>query len=298
MKRALVSFAVVLFCSLSNAQNDFHFADSTATWDVRVHYLIGGPGIQNPYYGCAIYNDYKVIKDTFFNNLYYQEINRFIETAFFRKDSSGKVFLYDKGIETERMIYDFGLVKADTVALFIPNQTSNGTVKLVVDSTDTVFYGIQRKRIFLRCVSASGHNCSPEEDVWIEGIGSLNSFFLKPYYHEFTTPIYFDLSFFRENGGAYDFSKNCFVGMQETKTPTVLTVFPNPATTYLNIYPNSLQQQLHSVRLYSTTGKEMIMLNATKQTALLNIQELPSGIYFCHIVFDDGSTAVRKVSIE
>ncbi len=72
------------------------------------------------------------------------------------------------------------------------------------------------------------------------------------------------------------------------KAEKELMVYPNPATTELSIkLPES--EQLNSVKIFNTEGKEVRKVNST----LLNISDLSAGMYFLEIDIN-GVTYKRK----
>lgn len=188
--------AALLVCLFTNAQTDLRFADSTAVWNLaETAYLetIDSPGID----GIPRTKVYHVEKDTFFNNHSYQKIMpQGWQRNLIRKDSTGRVYWFDHASGADKLIYDFGLEKGDTITLDTKSdwEWSDTLVTLVVDSVDSVFYGTWRKRLFLQCNSPHPCTWDGTYDTWIEGIGSLRSYFLRPYAYEPSRGIVLDSS--------------------------------------------------------------------------------------------------------
>ena len=88
------------------------------------------------------------------------------ESCFFREEE-GKVYRYDKTIETEYMIYDFTLSVGDVF------QCHDGTEMQVAEkslSKDYTSCESNPDRIVLRLINTSN---SHDGDIWMEGVGSV-----------------------------------------------------------------------------------------------------------------------------
>jgi hypothetical protein len=71
-----------------------------------------------------------------------------------------------------------------------------------------------------------------------------------------------------------------------------LTVYPNPASDYLNI-ESSLD--LKSVELYDISGKKVLSSLETEQ---INVKTISAGLYFLNVFATDGKKAIKKIIIE
>lgn len=296
MIRRLFCGTILLYCVSTEAQTNFRFADSTAVWTQCHAAFLEGPQGTWATYSTDVY---RVDGDTFFNNENYQKIvpgypNYEVPHAWIRKDSLSRVFLYDTSISSDRMLYDFSLNQGDTLRLYKPASwfEEEDTIKFVVDSTDSVTYGVTRKRMFVRCVTAT--YCSWfTGDVVIEGIGSLNSHFLSPYIYEFLVipGDAFNLLYFEENGSTYNFSSGCTVGVSELSYENI-KIYPNPANGYLNV--TGLTRQT-TIQLYDLFGREVLTAQLTTGTNRIGTKYLTNGIYIYKVI---GESKVGKVFIE
>jgi len=73
-------------------------------------------------------------------------------------------------------------------------------------------------------------------------------------------------------------------------------LFPNPTTSELMIQNNS--HTIETVVLYDLSGKMKNITNhrsVSNNTATINMAHLPVGMYFCHIIFSDGTMHTQKV---
>ena len=80
---------------------------------------------------------------------------------------------------------------------------------------------------------------------------------------------------------------------------TDIIIYPNPATTTLNVEANLQEQSLNSITLYNLLGSEVYnkSFNKTNKTNL-NLGDITSGIYFINIELDNGILYKRKILIE
>ncbi|GAA4462640.1 hypothetical protein GCM10023093_09640 [Nemorincola caseinilytica] len=78
-----------------------------------------------------------------------------------------------------------------------------------------------------------------------------------------------------------------FAGIAAAKgsADDLFTLFPNPATTTLNVIFNGLGG-VSNIAIYSIIGKQMSIYKATDNT--INIEHIPSGIYFVRLLNAQG----------
>lgn len=81
------------------------------------------------------------------------------------------------------------------------------------------------------------------------------------------------------------------VGITENKIVKA-ELFPNPATGILNV---SSEIKLSSVEIYNVLGSLVYRLEINKDTAELNIAELPSDIYFVRLHDIKGNSVTKKI---
>ena len=78
-----------------------------------------------------------------------------------------------------------------------------------------------------------------------------------------------------------------------------MKLFPNPASSELNISINPEQKQISTIRLFDVTGRtaeEITQINAF--TKIISVSNMNSGLYLLYIQLTDGSTATQRVVIE
>ena len=93
---------------------------------------------------------------------------------------------------------------------------------------------------------------------------------------------------------------SCTVGISELPQSPDLTLYPNPATDKLTV--NSEQLTIKEIHIYNVLGlmvnDKWLMVNgqsATNNQYTLNINQLPSGIYFLEAITDKGIVRKRFV---
>lgn len=69
-------------------------------------------------------------------------------------------------------------------------------------------------------------------------------------------------------------------------------VFPNPATDIINV-----QGEVGILKLFDQAGR-MMLSKAHDNNSIINVQELPSGMYFLHLETQNGANAVQKLIIQ
>lgn len=96
--------------------------------------------------------------------------------------------------------------------------------------------------------------------------------------------------------GAEDFMP---VGVKEIANVSKhLSVYPNPATTTLNIDFNSAAGTVNAYNVMDITGRILLNGNATSNNFAFNVNTLNAGLYFVNITLKDGSVATKRVVIE
>ena len=97
-------------------------------------------------------------------------------------------------------------------------------------------------------------------------------------------------------GGIYRFEHdpNSSISVEEIDLGQTLIVYPNP--TQGNVTIQSDRLRMKKVELYTINGKIMHSAVADGFTSTLDMQDLPSGIYFLHIHLENGVVEVKKLA--
>lgn len=88
------------------------------------------------------------------------------------------------------------------------------------------------------------------------------------------------------------------VQLQTAKNEAGLRIFPNPAQTEINIVWDASTEASGSLSVYDVFGRQVLqqVLSQGTNTHALNIRDLPDGLYFFRIRFQDWD-AIRKIIV-
>ncbi len=90
-----------------------------------------------------------------------------------------------------------------------------------------------------------------------------------------------------------------FTGVKEIANVSKhLSVFPNPATTTLNINFNATVGAVNTYNVMDITGRVLLNGNATSNNFAFDVNTLNAGLYFVNITLKDGSVATKRVVIQ
>lgn len=87
--------------------------------------------------------------------------------------------------------------------------------------------------------------------------------------------------------------------IREVKGRVEMRMFPNPATTVLNVSINTLQQPMESIAIVDLTGRvisQMNNVNAYDQE--IDVRNMSTGVYLVSVKLKDGNTATTRFIIE
>lgn len=72
---------------------------------------------------------------------------------------------------------------------------------------------------------------------------------------------------------------------------STLTIVPNPTSSVVTIAGTDL----YEVNIYNTVGQMVVSKNVNGESVSLDLSEMPSGLYFIHVVDRNGSSSVRRL---
>jgi len=82
--------------------------------------------------------------------------------------------------------------------------------------------------------------------------------------------------------------------IQPVKINTDVTLYPNPATSALNVVYDA-SADVKNIAIYNIIGKQMSLFRVTDNTsASLNLENIPSGIYFVRLVNSHGDVVTTR----
>lgn len=291
MMKNIYLLLIIPFCSF------FLNIDSTEAQRMDTpgnQWNIGGYTISGPYSGSLkLGENIEVI-----NGLEYHQFLRYRSSddvwyfvdEFLREDSTQKVY-YRNG-ETEELIYDFNLAVNDT--FFFDTDFFSMCKSIIVEEIDSIAFddGVNRKRLTMRINYAPSHS---EIDYWVAGMGSTKygSF-------PFSEHCIIDagealLCFFENDELVYkNTSGECFLtSVDDQPMLQKIQIYPNPTSDQV-IITNDNQQLTHFV-LHDLSGKPIQRGILDSNSKIVDLQTLPSGMYFLTITTKSGEQMVEKV---
>jgi hypothetical protein len=97
---------------------------------------------------------------------------------------------------------------------------------------------------------------------------------------------------------SYSYPMTCTVGINEAlASKNSFSIFPNPATTTINININELQNTTAIVNIYDATGKVVKTISTTENNLSIDRGDLQRGIYFVRVLIGDRELT-KKIILE
>ncbi len=90
---------------------------------------------------------------------------------------------------------------------------------------------------------------------------------------------------------------NVFTGQQYIQQFSTFTLFPNPTTDKLIVRMGNAISYKQTFIIYDLSGKEMLRMKINNQETQLNVAALPSGIYICCLMDENGFSSNKKLVI-
>jgi uncharacterized protein YlzI (FlbEa/FlbD family) len=275
MKTRILTVLFALLPVLINAQN---FAPVGATW--HYSYQTIDPHLIS-------FEKIESVSDTTINGILCKKLvasNSVQEYYVYSKNDS--VFVYKEN--SFHLLYDFGATTGDTITLGSYYTTQDGLpLKMKIDSVATLLVsGRPRKVQFVTC--GDGMIIEFGGQV-IEGIGNTNYLFptldFSPTgplrcYQDTATSLFFNPYYTHGNWNQTDCEQFIVIhSLPESETGNSMSVFPNPASNYLNVAGIELNSDYC---IYDTTGRKVLQ-GVVHRSNTVDIQSLESGIYSLEI---------------
>lgn len=236
----------------------------------------------------------KFSSDTLIGTLHYKKAFTTSDTTlmnwshqgFIREDSTKKIF-YRNSSGSEGLIYDFAVGVGDTVLIDNTNILDT-VVKLVVSSVDSVFIFDK----FLKRIVLNHDSINPQYDeIWIDGIGSMNGILHSSRYAIPTVGLCYELLCFTENDTLKYLNPNynyCFyiVGVDEIKQDKIkVNLYPNPVISTSILSIENLEDNLAALDIFSILGGKIrtITFNKNRQI-IINNSDFQSGLYIYRVI--------------
>ena len=113
----------------------------------------------------------------------------------------------------------------------------------------------------------------------------------------FTGTVYYDDPMDSIAPCAYSYPMVCTVGINEIASETTFNLYPNPASTTINIDLSELKNSTATINIYDVTGKIVKTISTTEKTLSIDRGELRSGIYFVQVIVAD-KVLSKKIVLE
>ncbi len=282
----------VIYCGFAQTMNK--------QWNVAIYNDEFTPEHINPTWNTHVF---RTGADTLINDISYTQLlisysEEFSDIDYFgaiRFDGK-KVFINKEGYG-DLLIYNFDLQKGDTLTVnrFEDIQTAHSIFVTVDSVIDTTFNKLSVKKLY---VNYKVHDEYYENDIWLEGIGSLNHGLLNESCNGYTgcyETTY--LLCYSENDDVLYHNpefETCFyqkiVSVSDAGKKD-LRIYPNPLVNG-GIITIEATDAIKLVKVYDLGGKELINEKPCKKTTTLNLYSFKAGFY---IVSVDG--VIRKLVI-
>ncbi len=301
MKAFLTTFIFsILLVTFSPAQ-DFPLVEAGTL-------LTYGSGAWSSDYG---YNGSRffINEDTLINGVNYHKVDRRESKKYMEPDSvfknefslrqdGDKVFLINDDLDDEVLLYDFGLELLDTFNYYKldAENIDPDLFEFVVTEVDSFidYTGISRKRITLSSAIYNSIGLGYlEQDVWVEGYGSLKRF-ATDLYLEGDTLICF------LQGDDFEISQNDYFCDQSVVTSSnvvddniLVQLSPNPVSTQLTIQTQYASES--NLIITDPLGRVMhTQLFLGSNSIVIDVSNYHEGLYYLQLQRKNGS---QKTSI-
>lgn len=300
-KICLILFSLILSIG-AQAQSDLGFAPVGAKW----HYNIPALFIFDP----VTYVSYEVTGDTVINGKNASIVKRWggdvsnLPSPFFLHYDSNRVYWHNQYSNDFHLLFDFNANAGDSWSVKLPcdpgySNIYTDTIQYNVVSTDSIIVnGVTLKRLIVNTLF------SPNMEL-IERIGLLDkgypySFFYCGYGIVDPSPelmrCYEDSLLGLFKGPNPDVCDTTYVLLSLDNDPNNnLKVYPNPATNILKIESS---QKIDVVQLQSLAGEILIKKETENNYLDLNTSNIPIGLHFISVTFQNGSKSIAKVMIK
>ncbi|MDP2236560.1 MAG: T9SS type A sorting domain-containing protein [Bacteroidales bacterium] len=242
---------------------------------------------------------YKINGDSTVNFIVYSKIWASFDSlatwyfkGLLREESNIVYYIPPSG--AEGILYDFNLEIGDTTYI---NNVFCSDIPIYVIVIDTVeYFGTSRKRWLI------GENGIVDE-IWVEGIGSLNGPLYSKYWNCIICPVWELLCFHENDTLKYmkPFETNCYystVGVAEKAIENDFIVSPNPAKKGNDISLETTSKML-SISVFDVTGRLVKTLNPLHVNKInIETSNFEPGLYLITVATEREKIMTRKILIE
>ena len=293
MKKVTI-ILLLLMGTINIKAQDYHpLVEDGKQWNVLFSYPWSPPDPQHKYTDI-----YKIEGDTLVDGVPYkvmyatrnENLTGWNLWGFIRETEDGQVFSHRPSTSDEQLLYDFSMEVGDTICMC--DYGYDECCMVVIEKGETIVNGEPRQQIVLEYPFGNG-----EEEVWIEGIGSLYG--IVDSGSLFLTGGSTNLLCYYEDGDliwqntmpGFDM---CYIinpdGIEEDETFSVVSVFPNPSKGKVIIEG----VEVCSVQVYNALGQ---MVKTVEDTNEISVAGLPEGVYVLRIRDEKGNSFTERVSV-
>jgi hypothetical protein len=291
MKKHALCSVMILFSAMLFSQDYYPLVGENKVWNVlNVYYETFEPPIDTGY----ITITYKISGDSVIDNVTYKKVYRTEEEfpanwtfiRLIREDENKKVYL--RMFDEDILYYDFSVDPGDTVTI----GTNTYQVTLITDSVGYVeISGMLLKKIWLR------YEQDPSlRESWIEGIGS--NLGLMQMGMAGTLGGWYWFSCLTENGTLVYMNPaivDCYMfgtGMNETVLVNRLTLFPNPASSFITI--NTKEGiPIEEAIIYNHLGLKVLTTKLVNNK--VDVSGLNAGMYVMEAKVNENSVRIKFI---
>jgi hypothetical protein len=95
----------------------------------------------------------------------------------------------------------------------------------------------------------------------------------------------------------FSYPMSCTVGINELASNISFNIYPNPATTIINIDFTEIKSAVATINIYDLTGKIVRSISTTERLSSIERGDLRSGIYFIQLVTAE-NVLTKKIVLE
>ncbi|MBA7580749.1 hypothetical protein ES708_22643 [subsurface metagenome] len=299
----IISILILFLIPRVNGQKYFSFPTENVNWNVYLEYSISESPTD------TVLLRYTIHGDTIINQIAYKKLclesgdtlDPEIESVGGLREQDKKIYFIGQDFlrnphYEESLLYDFNKQIGDTV-----KHDNYGTCYSIIENIDSIeIDGEYRKRYE---VYASNNYYFPDQEYWIEGIGSIKNGLLGNItmipmccYH------YWEHVCFKENEQVKYLNPSfneCFpdyllTSINETIEIFEITIYPNPFSSELHIDNIQLDENIN-VRIVDNLGRILVHKELTTNNNIINVPEI-SG-FLIVIVIDDNYQILKREKI-
>jgi len=294
--RILILTIFLCFCNYVTTigQNYYPLVDTNKVWHILE---------EDIYPPSTITTIWKISGDTIWAEINYKKVFRSVDSlqinwslyGIIREDTTRKVYYKYLSDTTERLLYDFNVIKNDS--LYIPREVQE--YPLVVDSIKTILInGKSRKQYFLH----RQIELDVFDEIWIEGIGSffgvLNSGLAGAIGDNRELLCFYENDTLFYQNTDYE---SCFISTYVDKNPynnIIVKIYPNPVIGKFIFKVENIHLKNGVIEIFDLGGKKIFTKDFDNNNqVILYKNNLSPGLYFYKLTNNNKFIVSGKIVI-